>query len=87
MGDVVRVKVIEVDLKRQRIGLSMKLGDPPWRSERRPGSRAEPGVRPGQGVPPEPGRAGRGRAGQPRVKRPLTLEEQVRMLQEKFKRL
>ena len=68
MGDVVRVKVIEVDLKRQRIGLSMKLGYLPWRSG--------PAV-PGGAV--TPGGSGR--------ERQLSLEEQVQMLREKFKRL
>ncbi|MFS8640686.1 MAG: S1 RNA-binding domain-containing protein, partial [Symbiobacteriaceae bacterium] len=80
VGDVVRVRVIEVDLKRQRIGLSMKLGDPP--AEEGPAaSRRGPGA---AGAPRE------GRRGGPQRRRPereLSLEEQVRRLQEKFKRL
>ncbi|MDM7943658.1 MAG: Tex family protein [Hydrogenophaga sp.] len=50
-GDIVRVKVMEVDVARKRIGLSMKLGETPGRSA-------------GQGAGPrdnrfEPARAGR----------------------------
>ncbi|MDP7702093.1 Tex family protein [Mycobacterium sp. TY815] len=42
-GQVVRVKVMEVDVERQRIGLSLRLGDQPQRDkrpDRQPGSRA-----------------------------------------------
>ncbi|MGE0429751.1 MAG: helix-hairpin-helix domain-containing protein, partial [Hydrogenophaga sp.] len=56
-GDIVKVKVMEVDVARKRIGLSMKLGEAPARSGA-PGSggardnRFEPmrGARPGQAV-------------------------------------
>jgi transcriptional accessory protein Tex/SPT6 len=34
VGDVVKVRVLEVDLKRQRIGLTMKLGEAPPQEER-----------------------------------------------------
>ncbi|MCB4364388.1 RNA-binding transcriptional accessory protein [Hydrogenophaga taeniospiralis] len=56
-GDIVKVKVMEVDVARKRIGLSMKLGDAPARSGREGGAprdnRFEP-VRQGQ----RPGRPG-----------------------------
>jgi len=32
-GDIVKVKVMEVDIERKRIGLSMKLGDAPARQD------------------------------------------------------
>lgn len=53
-GDIVKVKVMEVDVARKRIGLSMRLGDEPSaRSQRREGAnRFEPAGRahrPGQG--------------------------------------
>ena len=37
-GDIVKVKVMEVDLPRQRIGLSMRLDDEPGQSRGRPGA-------------------------------------------------
>ncbi|MBB5360105.1 uncharacterized protein HDE76_003347 [Rhodanobacter sp. ANJX3] len=37
-GDIVKVKVMEVDLPRQRIGLSMRLDDEPGQSRARPGA-------------------------------------------------
>ncbi|MDZ4282071.1 MAG: Tex family protein [Hydrogenophaga sp.] len=37
-GDIVKVKVMEVDVARKRIGLSMKLGDAPGRSGREGGA-------------------------------------------------
>ncbi len=39
VGDIVKVRVIEVDLKRQRIGLTMKLGDPPAQEQRPRGGK------------------------------------------------
>ncbi len=42
-GDIVKVKVMEVDLARQRIALSMRLDDEPGQTRGRPG--AEPGQR------------------------------------------
>lgn len=59
-GDIVRVKVMEVDLPRQRIGLSMRLDDEPGQargsrpgagSDARGGSRDGRGPRPGGGAP------------------------------------
>lgn len=48
-GQVVRVKVMEVDVERQRIGLSLRLGDQPQRDKRpdrtaasRPGGKGSP---------------------------------------------
>ncbi|WP_109126230.1 Tex family protein [Dyella sp. C11] len=69
-GDIVKVKVMEVDLPRQRIGLSMRLDDEPGQQVRggRPAGGSEPsrggprdnrGPRPGGGAPkptaPAPG--------------------------------
>ena len=53
-GDVVKVKVMELDLDRKRVGLSMRLSDEPGkqpeRGARAPGgARNERGGRPGQG--------------------------------------
>lgn len=42
-GDIVKVKVLEVDVARQRIGLTMRLSDTP--SEKSPGGKAEQGER------------------------------------------
>ncbi|WP_395120999.1 Tex family protein [Rhodanobacter sp. FW102-FHT14D06] len=59
-GDIVKVKVMEVDLPRQRIGLSMRLDDEPGQArggrpgaggEARGGSRDGRGPRPGGGAP------------------------------------
>ena len=60
-GDIVKVKVMEVDLPRQRIGLSMRLDDEPGQArggrpaggpgESRGGSRDGRGPRPGGGAP------------------------------------
>ena len=54
-GDIVKVKVMEVDLPRQRIGLSMRLDDEPGqaRSGRPGGNDARGGQRDGRG--PRPG--------------------------------
>ncbi|WIX33844.1 Tex family protein [Salinicola sp. JS01] len=56
-GDIVKVKVMEVDLPRQRIGLSMRLGDEPGaQRERQPsGGRGEQRQR---GKPQRSGRGG-----------------------------
>jgi protein Tex len=61
-GDIVKVRVTEVDVARKRIGLTMKLGDAPAGSRQGPGgaprdNRFE-GVRPGQN------RGNEGRGGQ-----------------------
>ncbi|HEY0229632.1 MAG TPA: S1 RNA-binding domain-containing protein, partial [Dokdonella sp.] len=54
-GDIVKVKVMEVDLPRKRIGLSMRLDDVP--GEARGGARAPRDERPDQrgqrGAPPK----------------------------------
>jgi len=96
VGDVVRVRVIEVDLKRQRIGLSMKLGEPPAEERQAPGERrsAQDG-RPGsrterRGGAPGAGRGQRSsgaRLGEQAKSRQKSLEEQLKALQEKFRRL
>jgi len=49
-GDIVKVKVMEVDAARKRIGLSMKLGDAPARRDGPQGNRFE-GAGRGQRVP------------------------------------
>ncbi|KRE85851.1 RNA-binding transcriptional accessory protein [Rhodanobacter sp. Soil772] len=41
-GDIVKVKVMEVDLPRQRIGLSMRLDDEPGQARGRPGAGTDP---------------------------------------------
>jgi uncharacterized protein len=46
-GDIVKVKVMEIDLPRQRIGLSMRLDDEPGQARGRPGTDAEPTARGG----------------------------------------
>ncbi|RJP66666.1 MAG: RNA-binding transcriptional accessory protein [Comamonadaceae bacterium] len=58
-GDIVKVKVMEVDVARKRIGLSMKLGEAPGRGAAGPAggardNRFEPARGPGQ----RPGRPG-----------------------------
>ncbi|MEO6801144.1 MAG: Tex family protein [Rhodanobacter sp.] len=59
-GDIVKVKVMEIDLPRQRIGLSMRLDDEPGQSRVRPSSgSSEPrrgggGARPTAPVKPAP---------------------------------
>ena len=60
-GDIVKVKVMEIDLSRQRIGLSMRLDDEPGQSRERPSSGSrEPrrsggaGTRPTALVKPAP---------------------------------
>ncbi|MDP1892699.1 MAG: Tex family protein [Hydrogenophaga sp.] len=59
-GDIVKVKVMEVDVARKRIGLSMKLGDAPASSGRDGGPRdnrfepARQGQRPGPRGAPAP---------------------------------
>lgn len=66
-GDIVKVKVMEVDVARKRIGLSMKLGEAPGRS----GGPAGAGARdnrfePVRGAGQRPGRpGGQGPAGAP----------------------
>ena len=61
-GDIVKVKVMEVDLPRQRIGLSMRLDDEPGQGRSRPAadaaeSRRGGGGRRQAGAPPKPAAA------------------------------
>jgi uncharacterized protein len=49
-GDIVKVRVLEVDVARKRIGLSMKLGDAPGRHARAGQNRFEGAMR-GQRAP------------------------------------
>jgi uncharacterized protein len=51
-GDIVKVKVMEVDLPRQRIGLSMRLDDEPGQARgARPGGNDNRNARPSRGAP------------------------------------
>ncbi len=52
-GDIVTVKVMEVDIARKRIGLSMKLGDSPARRDGPRDNRFEGAAR-GQRQAPQP---------------------------------
>ncbi|MBO0854738.1 MAG: RNA-binding transcriptional accessory protein [Nocardia sp.] len=68
-GDVVKVKVLEVDVARQRIGLSLRLDDEPGAGKaekgsggQRGGARQQGGPRGGQGSPGQ-GARGRGNPG------------------------
>jgi uncharacterized protein len=63
-GDIVKVKVMEVDVARKRIGLSMKLDAEPGRRDRDAGAArdnrfepARPGQRGGRGAPQGGGQA------------------------------
>ena len=65
-GDIVKVKVMEVDLPRQRIGLSMRLDDEPGQARSRAangepaargGNRDGRGARPGNNAAPKPATA------------------------------
>ncbi|MGC3962984.1 MAG: Tex family protein [Rhodocyclaceae bacterium] len=47
-GDVVKVKVVEVNVARKRIGLTMRLNDPAEPAPRRGSGDARPASRPGQ---------------------------------------
>lgn len=73
VGDIVQVRVLDVDLKRQRIGLTMKLGEPPA-EERRPA----PAQRPVSGPRPA------GPAARPPAPKGSSMEEQLKALQDKF---
>jgi uncharacterized protein len=57
-GDIVKVKVMEVDIPRQRIGLSMRLDDEPGQARGRPAGddraaqRNRRGAAPAKAAPP-----------------------------------
>ncbi|ROZ61575.1 Tex family protein [Ramlibacter sp. WS9] len=61
-GDIVKVKVMEVDVARKRIGLSMKLGDAPTRRDGPRDNRFE-GAGRGQRAPQNPSQANTAMAG------------------------
>ena len=63
-GDVVKVKVLEVDVRRQRVALTMRMSDEPG-AERGAGGRPASGARPGGGNARGPRRDG-GRPGSAR---------------------
>ncbi|QJE72606.1 RNA-binding transcriptional accessory protein [Aerophototrophica crusticola] len=69
-GDIVKVKVLEVDLKRKRVALTMKLDERP--APRRPEPQADRrDSRPSQGQrPPQQGRPPQGKPQQPRPAAP-----------------
>ena len=64
-GDIVKVKVMEVDIPRQRIGLSMRLSDEPGQSPRggRPGEARDGGARDRGAAPRASDRGTRGSQG------------------------
>ncbi|KAF1015489.1 MAG: Protein YhgF [Stenotrophomonas maltophilia] len=74
-GDIVKVKVLEVDVPRKRIALTRRLDDVPGQSTSRPGARdargPANGPAPGQGArrdngnPRGPARGGQGGNGRP----------------------
>ena len=63
-GDIVKVKVLEVDVKRRRIALSMRLDEPLGAREARPGGADRSSARPGG-----PGGPGAGPSRNPRHER------------------
>ncbi|MBF6132748.1 RNA-binding transcriptional accessory protein [Nocardia otitidiscaviarum] len=77
-GDVVKVKVLEVDVRRQRIGLSLRLDDEPGQAKQADGGRprgqgqrgSNGGGRPQQRGGQGGNRGGQGRGGQDRRNQP-----------------
>jgi protein Tex len=65
-GDIVTVKVLDVDVARQRISLTLRLDDDPSKQGQRPSGKREGQGREGQGREGGRGREGRGREGQDR---------------------
>ncbi|MER6504970.1 Tex family protein, partial [Streptomyces sp. NPDC001455] len=62
-GDIVKVKVMDVDIPRKRISLTLRLDDEAGASGQGGGSRRERGERGGQGArPPRPRQGGQDRA-------------------------
>jgi uncharacterized protein len=61
-GQVVKVKVLEVDLQRQRIALSMRMGDEPAQGKRHDGAPAGRGQPAGRPAPRSSGPAPAGNA-------------------------
>jgi uncharacterized protein len=64
-GDVVRVKVMEVDIPRQRIGLSLRLDDEPGAGGGKDAARGQQDRPRGQGRAPGANQGGRGRDARP----------------------
>ncbi|OZD66497.1 RNA-binding transcriptional accessory protein [Rhodococcus sp. 05-340-1] len=64
-GDVVRVKVMEVDIPRQRIGLSLRLDDEPGAGGGKDSARGQQDRPRGQGRAPGANQGGRGRDARP----------------------
>jgi len=63
-GDVVKVKVLEVDVARQRIGLSLRLDDEPGKPDKGDSGPRQQGQRGGN--PRQQGQGGQGQGGQGR---------------------
>ena len=68
-GDIVKVKVLEVDVPRKRIALTRRLDDSPGQTSNRPGNRDErsqgPAARRDGGGARGPSRGGQGSGGRP----------------------
>jgi uncharacterized protein len=56
-GQIVKVKVLEVDLQRQRIALTMRMGDEPSQTKRHDNAPAARGAHPGRSQPRSTGPA------------------------------
>ena len=56
-GQIVKVKVMEVDLQRQRIALTMRMGDEPSQAKRHDNAPAARGAQPGRSQPRSTGPA------------------------------
>lgn len=85
VGDVVKVQVLEVDLKRQRIGLTMKIGEPP-KVEGAPAKAGRPQPGPQGGPKSRAPQSGPQRAQPSGLPKPVSMEEQLKALQAKFNR-
>lgn len=53
-GDVVKVKVMEIDIERKRVGLSMRLGDEPGKTPEKAERSSKPASRPVKQDAPKP---------------------------------
>jgi protein Tex len=71
-GDIVKVKVLEVDVARKRIALTRRLDDTPGQATSRPGPRDERGQGPRRdaGGPNRGPNRGQGNGGRPAVSAP-----------------
>ncbi|OIO73888.1 MAG: RNA-binding transcriptional accessory protein [Zetaproteobacteria bacterium CG1_02_53_45] len=81
-GDVVQVKVLEVDVKRKRISLTMRMDDQPGAKQERP-ARSDAGGRESRR---EKQHVERPRHEKPRPEKPKTAKDQVKRQLEKKKK-